>query len=383
MNNIENNIDVKRRNYGLDFLKLLLTFLIFWVHTSPFKGKSTNIRFPFQLGEISVHCFFIISGMLMANSIARKKKNIVSPGKSAVSYVLKKAKQIGGKYFCGFLICLIVSIYTYIYSDENSYGIIGGILYKVTRIFPEIFYLSASGIWLDCNKPTWYISAMFICMLPLAYLLYKKRDFTLYVFAPITSILIYGWICKSNLWEFISADLYGYFTGSLIKAMCGLCFGICAYTIYARLRDMKASRSMRVLLTFVEALLYIIFFGTWFVLWYNYQLKTSIMSVILLLPIAVAITFSGKSYITGLFRFKWMSIFAPLSLIIYLNHWAARELVLYLYKGKDYWFCVGKMAMFTTVFCVANVLIVSCGKYIWKTKLKSKFFPESSSEAQD
>ena len=217
-----------KRNYGLDFLKLFLTILVFWVHTSPFKGNDTNIKFPFQLGEISVHFFFIISGMLMANSIIRKKEDITSSGKATISFVLKKIKPISGKYICAFLICLVVSIYT----SDKSDGIIGAVLYKVTRIFPEIFYLQASGIWLDCNKPTWYLSAMFICMLPLAYLLYKKRDFTLYVFAPITSILIYGWICKSNSWEFISADLYGFFTGSLIKAMCGLSFVICAYKIY-------------------------------------------------------------------------------------------------------------------------------------------------------
>lgn len=249
---------------------------------------------------------------------------------------------------------------------------------KVSRIFPELFYVTSSGIWLDCNKPTWYISAMLICMLPLAYLLYKNRDFTLNVFAPITAILIYGYICMSNSWQFFNADLQGFITGSLIKAMCGLCFGICAYTIYNRIKDMGDNKNIRIVLTIIEIVLYLIFFGTWFVLWYFLQKKTSIMSVILLLPIAVAITFSGKSYLSNLFRFKWMRYLAPLSFTIYLNHWAARELVIQLFSEEGYWYCVTMMALITVVFCILNFLIVKLGKSIWN-KLKG-VLTESDSE---
>ena len=44
------------------------------------------------------------------------------------------------------------------------------------------------------NEPTWYISALFIAMLPLAYIMIKNRDFYVHVFAPITAIILFGYM---------------------------------------------------------------------------------------------------------------------------------------------------------------------------------------------
>lgn len=362
-----------KRNYELDFLKLIIAFLVFWTHTNIFIGENTRISLPPQCGSVAVHFFFVVSGMLMANSIVRQGENKDFPGKSAVSFVLRKIKAINKNYLVSLLICLIATIYVYIPTEECT-GVADGIITKVTRIFPEVFYVTASGIWLNCSGVTWYLSAMFISMLPLAYLLYKKQEFTLYLFAPLASILLFGYICRSNNWEFIYSDLQGFISGRLFTSMCGLCFGICAYMIFSKIKKANINRKIRIILTVFEIILYLIFFATWFVVRKN----TSIMSVILILPIALAITFSQKSYVFNLFRFNWMRHFSSLSLSIYLNHWPARLLVQFFFSGRSYKFCLVAMMLLTALFCFLNYVIVASFNRLWDKKLKHIFIRSSN-----
>lgn len=362
---MENTIqNIQKRSYQLDFLKLLFALFIFWTHTAQFIGENTRISLPIELGSLSVHFFFIVSGMLMVNSIMKQGNNIPSPGKSAISFVIKKYKSIGWQFVVSLIICVCVTIIC----DEAMLSAVKSVIWLI----PELFLVSSSGIWLFCNGPVWYLSAMLICMLPLAYLLYKKRDFTLYVFAPLTAILTLGYMCMSNNWMFIAhTELYGFVMGSVIRGMSGLCFGICAWTIYDRIKNANPNKKVRVLLTATEVLLYFTFFWVWMIM----GSKPSIMAVVIILPIAVSITFSGKSYVSSLFKYRWMRYFGPISLSIYLNHRAAAKLVEATLDGESYKICVAAMAGLTLVFCLLNFFLVTLGKCFWKNKLKA-FFTE-------
>lgn len=360
----KNNTNAPQRNYELDFLKLVFALLVFWTHTNVFIGANTRISLPPQLGSVSVHFFFIASGLLMTNHIVKQGGIDENPGKSAVSYVLKKIKAINGNYMVSLFICLTVVTYLYI---KEGHGVSESILYKLTRVFPEMFYLTSSGIWLNCSGVTWYLSAMFISMIPIAWLMYKNKDLTMYVVAPLLAILILGYMCKSNNWNFVYSDFQGFISGRLFTSTCGLCFGVCAYLIYSKIKELDNNKNVRIFMTCIMLLLYLVFFIAWFVVRSN----TSVMSVVLILPITIGITFSGKSYTTDLFKHKWMRFFAPLSLSIYLNHWPARLIVQHLFSDKHgYKFCVSMMILFTALFCVMNKVIVTLCKTLCKNRLK-------------
>lgn len=154
-------------------------------------------------------------------------------------------------------------------------------------------------------------------MLPLVYMLYKTKDFTLYVFAPLTTVISLGLICQINNFKIIDRNaFYGIITGGIIRAMCGLFFGIIAYLIFIRLTQWKANNAGRVFLTLAEIWLYFVLLTTLFII----RNTQAIISVLLVLPIKLAISFSGYSYIVELFKFKWMWKISPISLTIYLNH---------------------------------------------------------------
>lgn len=347
------------RNYELDFFRLVFALLVFIYHTNPFIGKNTRVVLPPDLGAGAVHFFFILSGMFMANSIV-KRGVTGNCAKLSIGFVLNKFKSFAPEYFAALFIGVTAKV---VFSD-------GGIMVRLARMFPEIFCVYASGVWYNNNAATWYLSAMLICMLPLAYLLYAKRDLTLYVIAPLVSILTFGYMCQTNNFQFIyHVDMYGILMGSIIRGMCGLCSGICAYTIYVRIKNASLNKHMRFFLTVAEVIMYLIFFSAWFGL----QNNAVVMSIMIMFPVPLAVTFSGKSYVGELFRFKWMRHFAPLSLIIYLNHGIAQGIVSTVLPGRSYKMCLKWMIILTVAFCIINTLLVKGGRALWNRKLKEYF----------
>lgn len=354
----------KQRNYELDFLKLFFSICIWIRHTELFKIGNENDVSWFRLGGgIPVHFFFIISGMLMANSILNKKEvNVAESGKLAVRFVINKIKTLAWDVYAALFIFVMVYIFTI--PGERVVG-------ELVKVVPELLFVTRAGIDIIYNGAGWYLSAMFLCMLPIAYLLYQNRDFTLYIFAPLVSVFTLGYFCQITDYSLPVLDtMYGPFMGSIYRAVCGLCFGICAYNMYICLYRASINKNMRILLTVTEIFLYGVFFGTWF----GIRDNKAIMAVILLLPIAIAITFSGKSYIVRLFQFDWMKYFAPISLAIYLNHWIGRVLVRKYFAGYSYGFCVLMMAAFTLCSCVLSARVKKVGRFIWHTKAKTALF---------
>ncbi len=102
------------RNYQLDFLKLIFTLFVFLSHSAIFVNENTRIVFPPYLGTLSVHFFFVVSGMLMVNSILKDTANEENAGKAAMRFVLKKIKGILLQYWVAFAIFLTIYIYIYI-----------------------------------------------------------------------------------------------------------------------------------------------------------------------------------------------------------------------------------------------------------------------------
>lgn len=357
---LQSTVAKSERSYELDFLKLLFALFVFWSHTEEFIGKNTRISLPLQLGSVSVHFFFVVSGMLMAKSIVKRSGDGTDHGKFAISFVLNKYKSIFPQFFSAFLINIVVNI---IINPIEKAPV------KLASFFPELAMLTRSGVSAEHLCVVWYISAMLIMMLPLSYLLSRFQSFTLHVFSPFVAVMSLGYICQTNKYIFFQQDeWYGFCKGGTFRAVCGLCFGICAYNIYAYISKCNLNKNMRKLLTITEIMLYTVFFATWFLLRDN----KAIMSVVLFLPIAIAITFSGKSYVGNLFRFKWMRFFAPLSLIIYLNHITAVDIIRKYFSGASYKKCVLWMSAITLCTCLLSVVIVKLGKMIWK-RLKVVF----------
>lgn len=344
------------RNYQLDFIKLVSALLIFLVHTQYFVGPSIIALVQPCINRVAsmvVRIFFVITGMLMANSIS--KTNINSDfGKHALSFVLKKFQKIYWPVWSAMIICLVIKLY--------SYPTIPGKIVNIIKAIPELLMISMAGFTNLNNAPLWYLSAMLLCMLPYVYLLYAKRDFTLWVFSPLAAVLTAGYIFQTTDGYFDISGFNGIFMNELIRTVFGLSLGVCAYIICLLIE--KANDKVKASLTLIEGGLYTLIIGAVIFTDDHYAL----MSISFLLPVAIAITFSGKSYICKLFQFRWMKCFVPLSLYIYAYQWVGVLIVLTYFPNRDWGASVMLVACFTGLAAVLAWTIPHFGKKLWRIR---------------
>lgn len=352
------------RNYQLDVLKLLLAMIVFLSHTTQFVGENTKhvtVSWLGCLGWVSVFCFFVISGMLMANSFDKTETEL-NPAKQALGYVTKKFFNLSTKYWTALLIGTIVLIISYVYLGTPEV-----ILQLLSQIMPEVFCLNLCGIFnIEVNSAAWYISAMLICMLPLSYLLAKNKNLYFYVIAPCLALSTYGWMFNQDSPFVGRTRFYGIFTGGVILGFCGLSFGAVAYLISKYVKNKKSSKPYSKFITAIEVLCFLIFGFVWFSS--DLSKAKSVFPAFLFFVLAVAMTFSGKSYVGKLFRFNWLKFAAPASLTLYLNHIAARKIVLTFFPGESYKTSCLLMAAFTVAVILVFIVLLK----IWDL-LKKKF----------
>ena len=366
------------RNYQIDALKMLLTILVFICHSYGFLPSGTNdiiIGKLYSFGWMSVQMFFMISGFLMVKSILKRNYDKKHAGKDAMGFVIGKFKAIALPFWISNAMFAFMLIAYYIYTNTVSFQNILGEHFKsplhfIINLIPEAFCITNVGgiyfIW--NNSINWYICVMLFVMIPISYFLITKRDSFIHIFSPVAAILLLGYI-KESTTDFLQ-DESSWFL--LIRAVCGLCFGIIAWTIYNKLISLENSKFLCTCLTIIETILYLIFF---LLLLTKGNEANLMFPIILLMPIAIAITFSERSYLSKLFNSKIFKHFGTISLYIYLNHWAAVSVVRALFSGKSYWLCISAAAVLTAVLCIACNIGVRIIRFIIK-KIKKRIKQE-------
>lgn len=346
----------KQRNYQIDVLKFVFAIFIFFSHTYPFIGENTRfltVRYVGQFGWWGVFVFFIVSGMLMVNSVYKSNSDVSQAGKNAFTYIVNKFKKIALEYWVALF--LIIAVF-FVFNDAD--------IISVLRSFPEIFCLNSAGVKTgEFNTTQWYLSAMLFSMLPLCYLLYRNKDMYIYVCAPILAFVSYGYLYNYETSPTPSQYAYnGIIYLGIIRAVTGICFGAISWLISEKIRESIKNNSSRVFLTCLELLLYAIVFLNWI---FNISDSVTAYSVNLLLPVAIGISFSGKSYICKLFQKKIFSCLPTLTLAIYFNQIAARKIVLEAFSDKGYKESLFLMIVFTVLLSAVYFLMLKLLKLLY------------------
>ncbi len=294
----------------------------------------------------------------MVNSYMKKADSSYNAPMQSFDFVLNKFKVISVEYWISLLIGIITYIFLYIEKID--------VFQKIMYAIPEIMGITNCGVAIqEINAPTWYISAMLISMLPLYYILCKNKDFFIYIFSPLAALLLYGFMYNQDKMLIDRLDFYGIIMGGLIRAVCGICFGVIAYIIFSKISSWCKTNKQRILFTITEILLYLLFFIAWFA---EKTTSKTMYGAMLLLPIAIAITFSGKSYVSELFKFSVLKYLSSISLAIFLNHWAARMIVRELFKGESYKKSFALMMGITVLLCIVYYILVHIIKNIINKK---------------
>lgn len=135
-----------KRNYGLDLLKFICSFMVICIH-APFPGLMGNIIVP--LARIAVPLFFMITGYYYSHTSERKKelKQIgkifrLFVGANLLYFLFSLLKIfVNGESFAAFFsnTCSLKSVVKFVIFNESPFGVhlwyLGAILYVLLIVF--------------------------------------------------------------------------------------------------------------------------------------------------------------------------------------------------------------------------------------------------------
>lgn len=364
------------RNYAIDIIKLILAVFVFFNHTLDLGHGEvylSRVLYTADIGWISVHYFFVISGFLMVMSFMRRGARSDSPGRDTASFVWGKFRSIGLEYYVSFFLAFIV--YLAINHQQLSAAFLSNLSFHV---LPELLLINRAGIdTVYINLPTWYIQCMLLGMVPLYYLLRRHGDLFVRVLAPMGALLGLSFMFRQDNF-FIAAKGCDYLlTNGLIRGMTGILCGASAYPIYEKLKNADLTKKQRRIFAAAEILLYIWLFIGCFTAHCD---RKGHFLALLLIPPATALTFSGAGCSAKLFSSEKWRFANALSLTIYFNNWSARRIIEVWFPDMSWLRSTVCMTAFTAVLCAAYWIILVICRKLWQWKLKEIFTLKPASE---
>ena len=281
------------KNNMLYFWRVMFTYMIAFHHLLNIYGLGVG-------WYIGVDFFAILSGFLLCHHIERH------PQESVFEYA--KGRFI---YFVPIVfLCAVATLYLQaLYKDINYSE--SGIL--IIQSIPEYLLLNAYSISRTINGVDWYIQALVIPSIFLAYLYRNNKVCVASVLAPVVAWLIYSVLLKyyGNAEGYMvrKKAIDGLINWSVLRVFAGLCLGTFCYYImnYFKLR-IKGWLQVVPLLIFVSV----------FVLSYSYGKQRYDFLYILLLGLGVVLAATTAS--STIFYNKFVLFLSKNSIYIYLLH---------------------------------------------------------------
>ena len=319
----------QERSYQLDFYKLLFAICIFCLHTIVTFEPADSVARDYVVawGNICVNFFFVISGILMVNSYYKRRDTYETgkAGRESLRFVIGKLKGLAVIYYTNFAINFVIeSVHIFEGSDGVRAGC-EGVCALFVHAIPELLAIEMIGIRpVGINNATWYVSAMLIAMIPLFYLLIKHTDVFINVIAPITAFGLLAFFYREGAVFCNHNDWYLICTGGVLRALCGLCFGVVCWLISEKLR--RLSRSQLPLLTLYEVIAFV--FLVVFMLFIEKDINNVYPALLITMPL-LSVAFSGSSVFKTAFQIRAFRFFNSWSMYIYFTHTAATKVIKY------------------------------------------------------
>lgn len=304
-------IKLYKRNGTIDMMRLVFAIIIVFLHATQYLLSGMEI---FIIGSLGVDFFFIVSGFLMVQSSLKYSGKDV--GKETRTFLFKKIYGFMPEVIIAWFIAFVVTEFC------RDYANIGIIAKDFLQGVWNITFLQMSGLSgkMEINNVTWYLSAMLLAMLFLFPLLLRNRDIFMNIIAPLVTLFILGYLCKVYQSVLGPEKWVGCCYKGFLRGVAELALGCICWNICQSIKKIDFTRVGRYLLTCMELGCYA------FTIYWMWGHRASEMDFIIILMMAVAVTisFSGKSCTKDWFPGQNFAYCAKLSLYIYLGHlcWA-------------------------------------------------------------
>lgn len=334
-----------KRNQIIDIAKLVFCICVLLNHTSSLKnGIGDGSPIIMQFGFLSVEFFFIVSGFLMTKKAFEDTSENL--GASTFNFVIRKFSIIYPFFFVTWAIAFVADIF--ITSSSAS-----DVLVHLFMSVPFNLQLSMTGIpCYDVIFPTWYISAMLICMVFMYPLAKKGKDIFAFIIAPLLFIISYAYIGESVGKLATIEPIEGSFIHSgLIRGIGGMSLGSLSYGMCQKLKAVELSKCGHVVCTAAEVLSYLCAIA----LMFSQSRFRPDFIVVFFSFVAVTISFSNTSYTAGLFK-KEHPLIGQYSLTLYLSDAPSRTITKHVFTDLNRMQQI--IPAFILTFVMATVVIV-------------------------
>lgn len=245
-----------KKNGKIEALRFLFATIVVVFHINmdlwDLKFMPTKNFSLFYQGALGVEFFYLVSGYLMARTISKKNEagpsNIDTLGTETAQFIWRKIKALLPYHliFCGLKI-----LSSLIYQPGETF------VFTMRRL-PSLFFLSRSGFNPDAFLGVeWYISSMLLAMLLLYPICRHRYNLFAYVIAPLTGILLTGYMMYTSGRIAGSTDWAAFTYKCNLRAVANLCFGVCCYEAVGALQKKEFSNAARVLLSLLETVCYV------------------------------------------------------------------------------------------------------------------------------
>lgn len=317
------------KNGKIELMRFLFSIAIVFYHGQrhfmSIDNSTMHLAF-FARGYIGVEFFFLVTGFLMASSVYKRiqreplAKNI---GEETFGFTLRKIKGIFPYHIVSFVILFITEMVIKHFSVRTM-------VKQFLDMIPGILLIQKAGFdYSNLNRVEWYISCMIFSLMILYPICRKYYSMFVHVFAPVGGLFILGYL----------AQTYGTFTGinkwdtiifvCMLRAIAEISFGAVVFEMSRKLGKKEFTKYGRGCITALECVCYIIL-----IIFIMSTIKTKYeIYAVFVMMVAIAISFSGKSYGGKVFNNRFCYKLGKWSLPIYLNQVFALNILEKLHCG--------------------------------------------------
>jgi peptidoglycan/LPS O-acetylase OafA/YrhL len=325
----------------------------------------------FEHMAVMVDFFFALSGYLLMKNLKKGDKiessAKISPLMDSVTYVFKRVKRIYFPYIAAFFMVFILTTIT------QGGGSLSQILLRLFHFKWEALLLQMAGFnpspAFDVDYlvgSAWYLSAMFIAMIPTYYLASRFRSAFSGVIAPLIALLTYCYIMQTYETLNVGNEMVGFVMLGTLRAFAGLSVGCFSFALFEKL-NAKASRMSSVPSKIIE---FICFLALPLLLVFNARLTESdVLFWLFIFAALIIFCFSDKTPIARFLNRNMTELgryLGRLSLYIYLFHWFFVLLFTNYFQGLGY--LTGQLTYICSVFLFSIIAMKVAGKINEKLK---------------
>ncbi len=317
--------EMGKRNGIIDMMRVVYAIIIVFLHATQCFLENLEI---FSIGSLGVDFFFIVSGFLMAQSAL--KYHGKSIGTETWNFVLSKIGNFMPEAVTAWFIAFIVT------ESCREYLNIGMVAKDLLQGIWNIAFLQMTGLSgkTNINGVTWYLSAMILAMFLLFPILIRRRALFMNLIAPVVCVFIFGYLCKVYNMVVSPNEWNGLCYKGLLRAIAELSLGCICWSVCQRIRKLNFTKLGVSALTCMEMFCYAL---SVYWMWGHRGSKMDFV-IVLMIALAVTISFSGKSSTYVWFSDERYALFCSrFSLYIYLGHlcWAKHMLVIFPSKSES------------------------------------------------